>query len=740
LQTPDQDTWKLKSSTAILDLKVADIAAGSGVFLVASARFLAERVTEAWTTEGMLSTAEAADLNLANNRAIREVVARCLYGADINPMAVEMCKLSLWLVTLDKSKPFSFVDDKILCGDSLLGVTTVDQLRHLHLDPDRKRKFLQPFIDVDAVLAETTRLRKELSSPVDEYDPQRSTAYKARLVKRTEEVTAQLRLMADGIIATGLALGGKPGPQLEDAYKSLEWALAEAFPGGGRAGNRDNLDAILTNGLTPTVATDYQRWRPLHWAIEVPDVMQRGGFDAIIGNPPFLVGKRIRAAVGTNYRSYCTASLANGKPGNTDMVAFFVLRAACLVNRQRGQLGLITAKVIAEGDTREVGLDQLSGFDFEIRRAIRSEKWPNSLVATRYAVVWASTAPVSAAVPRILDDAPVRRISTSLEEADDDKLPIRLPENANVAFKGYEFTGDRFFVDAPTAQRLIDANTRNSEVVKPLINGRDLNTSPSQSGSRYVLFFRGFSWTDARSYPEPFAHLRHAFGMEDAEPASGSPPWWHARRNSPALTRKLDELSTVICIAAVSSHAVPVSVPTDRVFSSAVVVITQTDFCTLAVLSSSIHNLWAMRWGSKLQLDIRYTVTDVFETFPRPSATGRLAAAGEALDHRRRHIMLERGLGLTSLYNRVHDASVSSDPDIKDLRALQIEVDKATAEAYGWTDMKLDHGFDTYKQKKRFSVSPADRVEILDRLIQENHRRAGLIDEEIADQQGELFS
>lgn len=740
IQTSNEDAWKLKPSTAILDIKVADIASGSGAFLVAAARFLAERVTEAWTTEGMLSAAEFSEPKLANNRAIREVVARCLYGADINPMAVEMCKLSLWLVTLDKSKPFSFVDDKILCGDSLLGVTTLDQLRHLHIDPGRKRKFLQPFVDVDAVISEATGLRKELASTVEENDPQRSIAGKARLLKRSEEVTARLRLMADGIVAAGLALGGKPGAQLEDAYKSLEWALAEAFPVDGIYGNHDNFDAIVTNGLAPTVDTDYQRWQPLHWAIEVPDVMERGGFDAIIGNPPFLVGKKIRAAVGANYRDYCVATLANGKPGNTDLVAFFLLRAATLVNSNQGQVGVIAAKVIAEGDTREVGLDQLSGFGLEIRRAIRSEQWPSSLVATRYAVVWASKAAVSAATPRILDGAPVRRISTSLEEADDDTIPVRLPENADVAFKGYEFTGNHFFVDAATAYHLIDIDARNGQVVKPLINGRDLNSSPSQTGLRYALFFRDFSWDEARSYHSPFAHLQHALGRENTEPISGAPPWWHARRNSPALTRKLDKLSIVICIAAVSSHAMPVSVPTDRIFSSAVVVVTQSDFCTLAALSSSVHNLWTMRWGSTLDLRIRYTVTDVFETFPRPPATQRLTTAGEELHSRRRHIMLERKLGVTSLYNLVNDPSVSSDQDICDLRAIHTEIDRATVEAYGWTDIKLSHGYYSYKQRERFTVSPADRVEILDRLLQENHRRAGLIDEGITHHQGDLFS
>ena len=72
--------------------------------------------------------------------AIRTVVATCLYGADINAMAVEMCKLSLWLVSLDPKLPFSFVDDKVLHGNSLLGLTDVAQLKRQHIDPERRER------------------------------------------------------------------------------------------------------------------------------------------------------------------------------------------------------------------------------------------------------------------------------------------------------------------------------------------------------------------------------------------------------------------------------------------------------------------------------------------------------------------------------------------------------------------------------------------------------------------------
>jgi hypothetical protein len=88
--------------------------------------------------------------------------------------------------------------------------------------------------------------------------------------------------------------------------------------------------------------------------------------------------------------------------------------------------------------------------------------------------------------------------------------------------------------------------------------------------------------------------------------------------------------------------------------------------------------------------------------------------------------MLRRQLGLTKLYNLVNDPTITdaADPNVARLRAIHIEIDEAVVEAYGWSDIALDHGFHTYRQMERWTVSPAARVEILDRLLEENHRRA----------------
>ncbi len=86
--------------------------------------------------------------------------------------------------------------------------------------------------------------------------------------------------------------------------------------------------------------------------------------------------------------------------------------------------------------------------------------------------------------------------------------------------------------------------------------------------------------------------------------------------------------------------------------------------------------------------------------------------------------MLDRRLGLTALYNLVHDPTVANDPDISLMRELHVEVDLATIAAYDWTDLNLQHDFHGFREVTRFSPSPTARIDLLDRLLEENHRRA----------------
>ncbi|MPZ83331.1 MAG: SAM-dependent DNA methyltransferase [Actinophytocola sp.] len=724
-QCPEDEGWEPVSSDRILDLKVADIACGSGAFLVAAARYLAARLVEAWHREEV-AHGTPHDLQI---RAIRTVVATCLYGADINGMAVEMCKLSLWLVSLDSKLPFSFVDDKVLHGNSLLGLTDVRQLKLKHIDPDSATGQLSVFeLDVDGVLAQATRLRQQLANEVNDDDPQRSAATKRRLWRKFNEVTAQLTDVADAVVAAGLRLGGKPGKALREAYGNLSYAVGLAYPGPGEPPNRAMLDGILGAGLTPTVETDYDRWEPLHWILAVPDVMERGGFDAVIGNPPFVTGSKITGAMGTNVRDWFVDILASGQRGRADLVAYFFLRATFLLSGQ-GNLGLIATNTVAQGDTREVGLDRMVNKGFTITRAIQSRSWPSNSASLEYAAVWGTQRKVAAGIPRVADEIEVRRISTLLESVGRiDGLPKRLSQSQGVTFEGCKPYGAGFVLTPEEAASWIETDSKNADVLFPYLTGEDLNSRPDGSESRWVIDFYDRSEIAAQIYNLPFDRLSTQVKAErqKANRKVLRERWWQYADKRPAMRKAIADLNEVLVLAITSKTVIPLRAPTGHVLSSTLVVFATDSFGDQAVLSSSLHQMWAIKYGSGMRNDPRYTPSDVFETFPRPEPIERLAVIGRTLDSERREVMLRRDLGLTKLYNLVNDPDTpdSADADVARIREIHVDLDQAVMDAYGWGDVPLEHGFHSYRQMRRWTVSPAARVEILDRLLEENHRRA----------------
>ena len=736
LDTEKKDDWVLKGSTEILNLKVADIAVGSGAFLVAAARYLAARLIEARSKEG-LTVDENEDVK---RWAIREIVARCLYGADINGMAVEMCKLSLWLVSMDPGKPFSFVDDRVFHGNSLLGVTTERQLRGQHIDPGHSHlvqsKLLQ--LDVDSDLEKAAQLRRELSSgQVDDADRMRSTRAKRKLLDESRAVTAKLRDVADGIISAGLRVGGKPGKALEEAYDDLADALYAAYPPNEAVGDRRRLRAILEAGLTPTVDTGDARWKPLHWVIEAPDVIvDHGGFDAIVGNPPFLGGKKITGAMGANIRDWFVNVVAGGARGSADLVAYFFLRAHELADLDHGQMGLIATSTLAEGETREVGLAQLVNGGLHIRRSIKSAPWPARSASLQYAAVWGSNSVSAPAVNCVADGLSTRTISPLLEPASRHSgRPIRLQSNGGMAFIGSFVLGKGYVLTEAQAQSLIEGEASTSEVIWPYLNGEDLSKRPSVDASRFVINFFDWSLERAQIYRGAYAHVEAYVRPErqrvnaDGDFVLRKPlpqRWWQYADKRPGLYKAIGGLDRVIVLPRVSNTLAPVLVSSHQVFSDATTVFASQDLGDFALLSSSAHQLWAATFSSTLGATLRYTPSDVFDTFPRTNLTRDMRESGKALDIERGGVMARRKLGLTALYNLINDSTVMSDIDVGRIRAINVEIDNAVMEAYGWTDITLDHGFHTYRQMERFTVSPAARVEILDRLLEENHRRAAL--------------
>lgn len=767
LQTDDRNAWVPRSSPEILSLKVADIAMGSGAFLVAACRYLAAKLVEARAREGDQEAWQQRNKEIGQPVAVdaeadrvvisarREIIEHCLYGVDINPMAVEMAKLSLWLVSMDPDRPFTFLDDRLAVGDSLLGITSLEQLEYLHLDPAAGRRLHEdPNVlfdatgDVRALAAEVAAQRTEIAALPDDAA---ALPAKRRLLAAAEAKTAKARRYADLVVGAALSTAGKGARVREEAaLKAAELTLSAA------KGEPDEVekarDAARRWLATDVPGAGFPR-EPLHWPLVFPEVFEHGGFDAIIGNPPFLGGSKLTGTLGEGYRELLIATLAYGLRGNADLVAYFLLRARMLVGPV-GQIGLIATNTLAQGDTRDVGLEQLLSGDALVRRAVKSEPWPSRSVALRYCAVWIVCGRFADSLPGLLDGNVVAGITPSLDPVSRTSgAAARLVANLGIAFQGSKIDGIGFTLEPGDAHDLIARDQGNRRVLYPFLNGEDLNQRADCSARRWVINFHDWSEEAAAAYRECFqrvVELVRPVRMQNNRKQYRD-YWWQYAEKRPALLYAIKDLRRVVVITLHAKVVMPVMVPTGQVFSHALGVFATDDRGMLALLSSAPHYWWAINRASTMKGDLRYTPTDVFETLARPELTEEMRELGEKLDtYRREGVMLPRQAGLTATYNLVHDPG-RVDSDIVELRSIHVAIDQAVMRAYGWDDLELDHEFHDTRQGVRYTVGPTVRQEILDRLLELNHERyaaevaAGLHDKKkakakkAADTQRSLF-
>ena len=287
----------------------------------------------------------------------------------------------------------------------------------------------------------------------------------------------------------------------------------------------------------------------------------------------------------------------------------------------------------------------------------------------------------------------------------------------------------------PCSSGWIAADPRNAEVLFPYLNGQDLNSRPDASASRWVIDFNNRTEEEAATYPLPYHRILTTVKPErQKRKANGAyvmrkpmpEKWWQYGEKRPLLRQAISELAEVLVIAVVSKTVMPLRVPTGQVFSNKLDVFATDSYSDQAVLSSSLHQLWAITYGSTLESRVAYTPSYVLEPYPFPPHSNYLAAIGRLLDEDRRTIMQRRSIGLTDIYNLVNDSypNDSPDGDVTHLRELHEELDLAVIKAYGWDDIKLNHGVYNYRQAKRWTVDNLARVEILNRLLSENLARS----------------
>ena len=276
LETSDTAQWRIRPSKQILELKVADIAMGSGAFLVAACRYLADRLIEAWLDEGD-AEALAMDLHRTAGRvgadaeadqlllkARREITEHCLYGVDINPLAVEMAKLSLWLITMDTERPFGFLDDRLAAGDSLLGLVSLEQLESLHVDAKEGRRLHHGTLDFASEwrdkLAQAADLRRKITATGGVTI--RDIEHKARLLAQAEKLSGEITTVADAITAAGLANAKLKGKKLDQAFLGLYVSVSN---------EKDLAPYVEKNLQDPRPAGTVER-EPFHWPLVFPEI------------------------------------------------------------------------------------------------------------------------------------------------------------------------------------------------------------------------------------------------------------------------------------------------------------------------------------------------------------------------------------------------------------------------------------------------------------------------------------
>ena len=736
----------------ILGLKVCDPAMGSGAFLVEACRLLSERLVKAW--EVHKSTPKVPDDEDVLTYARRLVAERCLYGVDKNIFAVDLAKLSLWLATLARDHPFTFLDHALRHGDSLVGLSR-EQIACLHWKPGKQLPLIRGFLD--ARVADAQRLREQIQGMGSSDD----VPEKARLLRDAEDAVAEVRLIGDVLVSAFFehhkpkereALRTVYAGKIESLLPSGVTTVAQDFPApseieGSPAFHAPAIELEL-RAIRSSLRSGDHPVPVFHWEVEFPEVFTRanGGFDAFVGNPPFAGKNTISAANRAAYLPWLL-QIHEDSHGNADLVAQFYRRAFSLL-RPNGTFGLIATNTIAQGDTRGTGLRWIRNHGGSIYAARKRVKWPGA------AAVVVSVVHVARGIlagPYDLDGKPVDRITAFLFYRGGDEDPPVLAANGGGAFRGVEvgiagllLSGNDQSLSA--LMRLPDPRYPGEALVKPYIGGDEIVAPPGAGTDRFVLDVDGLPATFVNTEPvlSRFLHERVLPTLGDTKPTERREPdveWWHYRRPSEDLRQRMGKHKKTLAIARHSESAAFVFLEGCVVANEATVCFRHSSYAGFGILQSRGHGTWARFFSSSLEDRLRYTPSTCFDTFPFPSQWEErpvMEIAGREYYEFRAALMVRNNEGLTKTYNRFHDPD-ERDADIIKLRELHDAMDRAVLDAYGWTDIQprcefiLDYedededtpGKPNKKRKPWRYRWPDDiRDEILARLLALNAERA----------------
>jgi len=734
-----EDEWQLRSARELLDLKVCDMACGSGAFLVQACRYLSELLVEAWETVadkagngesvkdlritpyGEPSTGAADEQLIPTDTeerlvyARRLVAQRCLYGVDKNPLAVEMAKLSLWLLTLAKDKPFTFLDHCIRCGDSLVGVNTLDQLLRFSFSGDEEIRsaFKKELKQIENRLNAVRLLRKQIEDQPSN-TPQ-DIERKSAMLKNADEQTRRLTYAADLLLAASWAPMGTA--ERESALNATLIEVEYKF----KDVPVEQLDDEATKRLRKAGVGNR-----FHWPLEFPEVFDKGGFSAFVCNPPFMGGRIIGRSLGEDYHEFLSL-IRNYVKGSPDLCAYFLLRSYALL-REGSTFGLLATKSIAETGSRVVCLEQLVANGATIYNADSRKRWPGAasvVVAVVHVIKGTWNGHFT------LDNYTVPSISSSLESGMGESRPMKLAALRGQYSQGQDTMGRGFELSEEERDQILAESPACDEVIFPYFNGHDINNMPVLAPYRWVIYFRNWPEEQARRYQPAFRRVRdlvkpYRDGLTGQIHQRCYWKFWDLRER---LMRQLETQDYLLALAAATKYVSFRRVSTSHIYNKRAKLLFMNEWWQFSVLQSSLHQEWAI-WlsGTLGGTTVTYSTTEALETWPMPvipsakGQKGQLDKIGETYHEARENVMTSLGKGLTDTYNLFHDPTERI-TDIQKLRDLHTTMDRAVASAYGWDDLDLCHDFHNTKHGIRFTISETARREVLKRLLKLNQDR-----------------
>lgn len=732
---------------ALLSLRVADVACGSGHILLAAARRIGQELA-------IVRTGEDQPSPLAMRTAVRDVIRHCIYGVDLNPLAVELCKVALWLEAHVPGEPLSFLDHHIKCGNAIVGYVQREDieargvpdevfvtmpgddrevaaaLRKRNKDERAGQTKLKFDPEIERQLDEALKGWRGLDK-LPEHTPEQVEAKRQRFEVLSKSAEA---LWMEQLAAIPIAQFYIPKVKNSPGMHVTEEEFRAYWKGQRKAQGQATAEAWALA----------ERKRFFHWFLAFPDVISAGGFDCLLGNPPYLGRGGIRSSYGDPFCAYVQWQFAPA--GVSDLVVYFVQRLQQLL-RPNGFAAFITTNSIKDGEVRRDGLEAVLSRGAAIVMAQRAIKWPGranvfvSLLSLHQGN-WHQS--------RTLDGESVANINAFLEAEDGETAPSPMAKNLGRLHQGSIVLGDGFLLSKDEGAALLADEPASAALVKSILNGQELNSAPLQQPERRVIDFGARSLADAENYPRALSRLRDLVlpvRNKDGDPGV----WWQFWRPRRELYASVRPLERCFVAAATTKYLNFSALATNLVFTHALFVFATDRWEHFAVVQSTLHEVWARKYSGALETRLRYSPSDCFETFPFPgdlwqTASPSLVQAGEGYHEHRRRLMRELWLGLTDIYNLFHArdlspelvAKVSKKPadvaragfdGLLELRRLHVALDAAVRNAYGWTDLNLGHDFvevETLPEndRVRYTISPAARKEVLKRLLALNHQRA----------------